>query len=314
MSISAPIEVVDKMDASSSPAISMTGLTKFYGPHLGVEDISFDVFPGEVVGFVGPNGSGKTTVMRMLLTLIHITRGSAQLLGVDVSQGAHEIRQKVGYLPGTLGLYKNMNVGEYLRFISQMRGGNFDNKIIELSERLSLRLAADIGDLSKGNKQKVGVVQAFMHTPKILILDEPTSGLDPLVQREFELILAEARDNGAAVLLSSHVMHEVESLASRVAIINKGHLVLLDSVESLKARTVHTLRFTFPYSIEEVSFQKCYGVKKVFADGCNIECAVVGPQNEVLKLAADMGVLTVTAEPPSLEDIFLSATGKNRDS
>lgn len=300
------------MDVAKSPAISMTGLTKFYGPHLGVEDISFEVFPGEVVGFVGPNGSGKTTVMRMLLTLIHITRGSAQLLGVDVSQSSPEIRRLVGYLPGTLGLYKNMNVGEYLRFISQMRRGNFDKKIIELSERLSLHLESDISGLSKGNKQKVGVIQAFMHSPKILILDEPTSGLDPLVQREFELILAEARDCGAAVLLSSHVMHEVESLASRVAIIDKGHLVLLDAVESLKARTIHTLQFIFPSPVVETPFQECQGVLKVTSDGCNIECAVVGSQNEVLKLAADLGVLSVTAEPPSLEDIFLSATGNNR--
>lgn len=300
------------MDVAKSPAISMTGLTKFYGPHLGVEDISFEVFPGEVVGFVGPNGSGKTTVMRMLLTLIHITRGSAQLLGVDVSQRSTDIRRMVGYLPGTLGLYKNMNVGEYLRFISQMRGGNFDKKITELCERLSLHLAADISGLSKGNKQKVGVIQAFMHTPKVLILDEPTSGLDPLVQHEFELLLAEARDNGTAVLLSSHVMHEVESLASRVAIIDKGRLVLLDAVEALKARTIHTLRFVFPHSVLTTPFQMCHGVVKVTSDGCNIECAVVGSQNEVLRLAADLGVLSVTAEPPSLEDIFLSATGKNR--
>ena len=296
------------MKSSPQYGISTDRLTKFYGKQRGVENISFNVELGEVVGFVGPNGSGKTTVMRMLLNLIHISSGNAQILGNDITASSVKIRNSIGYLPGTLGLYKNLRVGEYLRFLAEMRGGNFDSRIYELSERLALNLTSEIQGLSKGTRQKVGVVQAFMHSPQVLILDEPTSGLDPIVQHEFESILSESRESGAAILLSSHVMHEVESLASRVAIVSKGHLVLIDNLQKLRESMVHNLKMTFTHPVSGEKFSQCVGVKEVRLHGFTVECLTVGSQLEVLALAVQHGVVSVESEAPSMEDIFINAT------
>ena len=288
--------------------LSLQGLTKFYGEQRGVEDITFDVHPGEVMGFLGPNGSGKTTVMRMLMGLLHITRGRAEILGEQVSVSRPEVRTSVGYLPGTLGLHKNQTVGQYLTYMADMRGIDCARNIQSLCERLSINPRRNIGDLSKGTKQKVGVIQAFMHQPRVLILDEPTSGLDPIVQREFEAILSEARDNGAAVLLSSHVMHEVEVLASRVAIINEGKLLVVDDVVNLKAKTLRTLKLQFPQPVDPFLFTSVPEVRAAIATGNFIECEVVGAETNVLRLAVEHNVITVESHDPTLEDIFVTTT------
>ena len=300
------------MTAGASLAIEIEHLTKYYGKSLGVEDVTFSVSHGEVVGFLGPNGSGKTTVLRMLTGLISITSGTARILGLDVATNGPEIRRSIGYLPGTLSLYKNLTVREYLAFVSGIRGGGHEGHAAELAERLSLRLDADISGLSKGTKQKVGVVQAFMHRPEILLLDEPTSGLDPIVQHVFEDILAEARNAGAAVLLSSHVMSEVEQLASRVAVLDHGRLVAVDSVDNLKERMRHTLTFEFDHRIEAGPFVACEGVGHVEVHGNRVTCTVTGSQTAVLALAAREGARSVVSNEPNLEDIFLSLTGNNR--
>ena len=291
--------------------LSLQGLTKFYGEQRGVEDITFDVHPGEVMGFLGPNGSGKTTVMRMLMGLLHITRGRAEILGEQVSVSRPEVRTSVGYLPGTLGLHKNQTVGQYLTYMADMRGIDCARNIQSLCERLSINPRRNIGDLSKGTKQKVGVIQAFMHQPRVLILDEPTSGLDPIVQREFEAILSEARDNGAAVLLSSHVMHEVEVLASRVAIINEGKLLVVDDVVNLKAKTLRTLKLQFPQPVDPFLFTSVPEVRAAIATGNFIECEVVGAETNVLRLAVEHNVITVESHDPTLEDIFVTTTEVN---
>lgn len=292
----------------SLPGISMQDLTKYYGKQRGVEDITFHVNAGEVVGFLGPNGSGKTTVMRMLMGLLHITRGSAQILGSPVAVKDPSVRAQVGYLPGTLGLHKNQTVGEYLQYMADMRSVYCSRNIAALCERFSVDPSRDISSLSKGNKQKVGVIQAFMHSPRVLILDEPTSGLDPIVQREFENLLAESRDNGAAVLLSSHVMHEVEVLATRVAIINNGSLVVVGDVNTMKARTLRTLKFDFDQEVHASVFEGVEGVHSVNAAGHSVECTVVGSETAVLQLAVAHNVRSVTSHEPSLEDIFITET------
>lgn len=298
----------------TSPAVSLRHLTKYYGTRLGVEDVSFDVDRGEVLGFLGPNGSGKTTVLRMLMGLIGITRGSATILDHDVGTAPAEVREHIGYLPGALSLWKNQTVEEFLTFIARMRRGDFAAKADALCARLGLEHGRKIGDLSKGNKQKLGVIQAFMHDPDVLILDEPTSGLDPIVQREFELILAEARDRGAAVILSSHVMHEVEQLATHVAIIDRGHLTVVDTVESLKSHTFRTLTLTFPRTVDHATLAAADGVQRVrtvedSADHCRIEVAVTGSEAAVLRAALDLGLSHVTSSEPALDEIFLSLTG-----
>lgn len=297
---------------NSPLGISMQGLTKFYGAQRGVENITFDVKPGEVVGFLGPNGSGKTTVMRMLMGLLHITKGSATILGHSVSVADPSIRSQVGYLPGTLGLHKNQTVGEYLRYMAAMRESDCAQSIATLCERFAIDPSRAISSLSKGNKQKVGVIQAFMHSPRVLILDEPTSGLDPIVQREFETLLAEARDAGAAVLLSSHVMHEVEVLASRVAIINAGSLVVVGDVDTMKSQTVRSIKLGFSHPVPAHVFEQIAGVRSVIVHETWVECSVVGSENELLRIAVEQGVISVTSLEPTLEDIFISETGNHR--
>jgi ABC-2 type transport system ATP-binding protein len=293
-------------------AIEVTGLTKWYGRKLGVEDVSFDVESGCVTGFLGPNGSGKTTVIRMLLGLISITRGSASVLGVDVASAPASLRAEIGYLPGVLGLPKNRTVRDHLAFLTSMRGVDAMPLALDLCDRFRLSPDARIGSLSKGTRQKVGVVQAFMHEPRVLILDEPTSGLDPLVQREFETLLAEARDNGAAVLLSSHVMHEVEVLASRVAIIDKGRLLVIDDMSALKERTSRTVTFSFPRAVDSSVFDEIDGVRSATASGHDLTVTVVGSAAEVLHAAGELGATSVISHEPSLEDVFYDVTDGTR--
>lgn len=295
-----------------APAISVTQLTKHYGRKVGVEDVSFDVEPGCVTGFLGPNGSGKTTVIRMLTGLLSITRGSARVLGADVTTAPASSRGAIGYLPGVFGLPKTRTVREHLGFLAAMREKRCMPRAIELCERLGLDPGARIGSLSKGTRQKIGVVQAFMHRPEVLLLDEPTSGLDPLVQREFESMLSGARNDGTAVLLSSHVMHEVEVLASRVAIIDKGRLLVVDEMPALKARTSRTMSFTFPTPIDTSRLRELPGVRSLDIVDRTVTVSVVGPATELLRAAADSGAVDVTSHEPTLEEIFYDITDGSR--
>ncbi len=290
---------------STIPAISLRVLTKFYGKQRGIEGLTFDVAAGEAFGFLGPNGAGKTTAIRVLLGLLRPTSGEARILGTDCWSDYH-VRRQVGYLPGSLAVYTSMTVKAYLSLMMRMREIDCAAYAAELCERLTLDPTRRIHDLSKGNRQKVGVVQAFMHSPAALILDEPTSGLDPIVQREFEELLREHRNRGAAVLLSSHVLSEVEHLAEQVAIIDHGRLVVVEHIRDLKARAVRTLdlEFSIPVAIEH--FAELAGVSDVSAHGSSVTCTMIGSEAELLRIALDLGLVTVASHEPSLEDIFLS--------
>lgn len=299
-------EIYRRGVAADTPAISLSGLTKYYGRQLGVADVTFDVAPGEVFGFLGPNGAGKTTAMRMLVGLLRITRGSASILGQDVATASPALRSRVGYLPGALALYKNLTAREYLTFVARMRHRQLDQQIGDLAERLNLDLSRHIHDLSKGNQQKIGVIQALMHEPEVLILDEPTGGLDPIVQREFESLADEATSRGAAILLSSHVLSEVEHLAQRVAIVNEGHLLVVEHIDRLKARSIRTLELTFPAPVDPQQLSGLPSVDEVSGHGAVLTCTVVGSHHELLRAAVDLGVESIRTEEPSLEDIFMS--------
>ena len=292
--------------AAGRPSISLTGLTKFYGRDLGIADLTFDVMPGEVFGFLGPNGAGKTTAMRMLVGLLRITRGSATVLGTDVASAPASLRQRIGYLPGALALYGNLTGAEYLRFLARMRGRALSQRINELSERLNLDLTRHIHDLSKGNQQKLGVVQAFMHSPEVLILDEPTAGLDPIVQREFEALIDEAQRQGSAILLSSHVLSEVDHLAGRVAIVDKGHLLVVEDISTLKRRALRTIDLDFTQPVDTASFARIDGVTDVRSRGSQVTCTLTGEETGLLRHAVDLGVLSVRTHEPSLDQIFFS--------
>lgn len=281
-------------------------MSKFYGETIGVQDISFEVAPGEVLGFLGPNGAGKTTAMRVLVGLIHATAGSAYVLGKDALNFDSRLRSEIGYLPGTLELYRQMPGLEFLTFLSRMRQRDCEKRIKDLAERLEIDLSKKLSELSKGNRQKIGVVQAFMHDPKVLILDEPTSGLDPLVQREFEVILNESRERGAGVLLSSHVLSEVEHLADRVAVLDKGKLLAVERISTLKSRATRTLDFTFDQVVDQKTFEGVPGVKHVSIRDGRVTCEVVGPETQLLKVAVEHGVVNVRSREVSLNDVFIA--------
>jgi ABC-2 type transport system ATP-binding protein len=297
---------------SIQPAISLRNLTKFYGKQRGIEGLTFDVAPGEAFGFLGPNGAGKTTAIRVLLGLLRPTSGEALVLGAH-AWSDYKVRSRVGYLPGSLAVYTSMRVDAYLELMMRMREVDCSVAASRLCERLALDPSRRIHDLSKGNRQKVGVVQAFMHSPDVLILDEPTSGLDPLVQREFEELLREHRNRGAAVLLSSHVLSEVEHLAEQVAIIDRGRLVVVEHIRDLKARAVRTLDLEFSSPVDSQIFAQLPGVSDAESHGVTITCTMTGSEADVLRTALEHGLISVSSHEPSLEDIFLALIDGGED-
>lgn len=280
---------------TDAPALSLEHLTKFYGRRRGVEDLSMHVDRGEIVGFLGPNGAGKTTTMRMVLDLIRPTSGTVHVFGVSLRTRSVGALRAVGYLPGTLALYDELTGHELLRFLARLRPGSDLGYAARLAGRLDLDLSVRCRVLSKGNRQKVGLVQALMHRPALLVLDEPTSGLDPLAQREVHALVREVADDGGAVFFSSHVLSEVERIAHRVAIVSEGRLAVLDDVGKLKARAVRHLELEFASAPPAAPFAAVPGVRRVNGEGNLLRCEVVGPVGELLRRAVAFDLLNVVS-------------------
>lgn len=289
----------------TEPAILTAGLTKDYGDGRGIFDLDLTVEPGEVLGYLGPNGAGKTTTIRLLLDLIRPTRGSARLLGLDSRARSVDVRRQTGYVPGELTLYENLTARELLAFFAHLRGLSDLGDAPRLAERFDLDLRRSIRDLSKGNRQKVGLIQALMHRPALLILDEPTSGLDPLVQAQVHETLREATARGSAILFSSHVLAEVECIADRVGIVRAGRLIVVEQVSALKARALRRLELQFASPVPAEAFRELPGVRSVDSEGAWIRLEVAGSVDAVIKAAARYEVLDVKAHEPRLEEIFL---------
>lgn len=289
--------------------VSFEHLTKYYGTTRGIEDVTFDVYRGEVFGFLGPNGAGKTTAIRTVLGLIKATSGNAQILGVDALKPNSELRRRIGYLPGIAATYDNYTARGYLQFIAGMRNLDLSSAILNLGERLDLDLEQQIRGLSKGNRQKVSVVQAFMHSPDILFLDEPTSGLDPLVQREFEKLLDETIQRGASVILSSHVLSEVEHLAHRIAIIDKGRIVLIDEIAALKNKARKKVDLIFDKPVSYSDFEAVKNIEEITIVNGALKCVVSGSEYELLRRAVELNVTEVRTQESSLEEIFMDFVG-----
>ncbi len=224
-----------KSNSNLEPVIAIQNLTKYYGKARGIIDVSFDVMPGEIFGFIGPNGAGKSTTIRTLLGLIYPTSGSAQLFGQDAIKEGHKLRRHVGYLPSEVFYYDHMKVIDLLKYSASFYGSVDMPRIKMLAETLDLDLSRKIDDLSFGNKKKVGIVQGLLHRPKLIVLDEPTSGLDPLMQQKFFALLAKENEAGATVLMSSHILSEVQKLCSRVAIIKEGRILRIEDIATLRA-------------------------------------------------------------------------------
>ena len=293
------------------PAIEAAGLTKLYGPHRGIEDLDLRVERGEVFGYLGPNGAGKTTTIRLLLDLIRPTRGTAAIAGLDVRAHSVEARRLTGYLPGELKPPAHMTASGYLTHLGRLRGGVERRAIDELAARLELDLGRRIGDLSKGNKQKVGVVAAFMHDPQLLILDEPTSGLDPIRQEDVLDLVRERAAAGRTVFLSSHELDQVEHVAERVGIVREGRLVAVESIAALKERAIRRVEVRLAGPAEGVErLREVPGVERLELDGGVVRLEVHGSMDELVKALAAFPVQTLTSAPPELDEIFLSYYGR----
>jgi ABC-2 type transport system ATP-binding protein len=217
--------------------IETYGLTKFYASHRGIEDVSMKVEPGEVFGFLGPNGAGKTTTIRTLLDLLHPTTGTARIFGLDSQRDSVSIHGRLGNLPGDFGFGKTATGEEAIRLLARLRGVEDVGRTEALARRFRADLTRPLGQLSRGNRQKIGLILAVFHQPELLILDEPTSGLDPLMQEEFMALVREERDRGCTVFLSSHELDEVERVCDRVGIIRDGKLIAVEQVDDLLGRT-----------------------------------------------------------------------------
>lgn len=285
--------------------IRTEGLTKYYGKQRGVEGLDLEVRRGEVFGYLGPNGAGKTTTIRLLLDLIRPTRGRAEVLGMEARAHGVEVRRRVGYLPGELALYEKMTGEEFLRYLGNLRGGVDWNYVRSLAGRLECDLRQRVQTLSRGNKQKLGILQALMHRPELLILDEPTGGLDPLMQLEFHRMVRESRKEGTTFFISSHNLPEVEKMCDRVGIIREGRLATVDEVEDLKERALRKLEIHFASPVPVEDFRGLPGVRDLRVENNTLVCSVVGSVDALIKAAARYEVLNVVSPEVGLEEIFI---------
>jgi ABC-2 type transport system ATP-binding protein len=288
------------------PVVETQGLTKRFGPHLALDGIDLSIAAGEIFGYLGPNGAGKTTTIRILAGLLQPSAGRAAVLGLDVVRQRDLMQARLGYLPGNFVGYDDLSGEQYLRYLANLRGGVEWHVVVTMAKRLDLDLGRRIGVLSHGNRQKVGIVQALMHHPELVILDEPTTGLDPIIQREVLGLVADVRDAGGTVFLSSHILSEVEAVADRVGIIRDGRLVVVESVERLKHRAVRRMDLTFVGAPPLEVLSSVAGVREVTSSGSTAHLAVEGSTAKLLAVAAPHGIEQIVTHEPDLEEIFLA--------
>ena len=299
-----------------SPAIELTRLRKQYGRHTAVDSLDLTVDPGTVFGLIGPNGAGKTTTLRMILDIIRPTAGSVRVLGEDPRTAGAVLRRRIGFIPGELRLDGRATGRRLLDFYAEVSGPVQAGVVDRLATRLDLDLARPVRALSKGNRQKLGIVQAFMHEPPLLVLDEPTSGLDPLVQREFLRMIAEARDRGQTVLLSSHVLSEIQQTADHVAVLNHGTIVAEGDVASLRLGAIRRIRAGLAATSAGTVEAQLGALPPITelevrdaADSVRVSATVEGDIDPVVKALAEHRVLDLAVEEPDLEESVLRLYG-----
>ena len=297
-----------------SLAIVAQGLTKSYGSVRALRGVNLEVKRGEIFGFLGPNGAGKTTTIRCMLDLIRPDGGTLRVLGLDPQAEPVAVRARAGYLPGELRTYDNLTVEQALRHLNALREHKADWSFVQqIARRLDLDLRPHIKYLSKGNKQKVGVTQALMHRPELLLLDEPTAGLDPLVQREVLHLIAEAKSEGATVFFSSHILSEVQEIAERVAIIRNGVVVEVAETDSLVNRAMRRASVHFDQAVDLAALASLPGVKVLRQDDARSALLEVeGRMDGLIKALAAFPVSDFETERPSLEEVFLAYYQRDR--
>jgi ABC-2 type transport system ATP-binding protein len=290
----------------SDPIIRTAGLARHYGSLVALSGLDLDVVRGEVFGYLGPNGAGKTTTIRILLDLIRPTSGAAHLFGRDSRSDGLAIRRRVGYLPGELQLYENLTGRQFLTYVASLRGGVEWAYVNRLAERFASDLHPRIRTLSHGNRQKLGLIQAFMHRPELLILDEPTVGLDPLMQQEFYALIGDAKQAGQTVFLSSHVIPEVERTCDRVGILRAGRLITVERISALKEKAIRRVEIRFASPVPPEAFAWLPGTREMQVAGALLRCSVSGSIDPLIKAAARFEVVEINSQEPSLEELFLT--------
>lgn len=287
-------------------SIVIKNLSKRYrgSREYALKNLTLSVMPGEVYGFLGPNGAGKSTTIRLLMNYLQPTGGGAEILGKDIIDDSVEIKNSVGYLAGDFAVYPKMTGRQYTAYLSELQKPvkGYDK---ELSKMLNAEMDKKLGDLSRGNRQKIGIVQAFMHQPEILILDEPTSGLDPLMQEVFNKLVSESKQRGASIFVSSHIMSEVQKICDRVGIIRSGKLVSEESMSDLAKKAAQTFDITFAGKIPLAELRKVKGVKIENHDGSQVTLHINGDLAPLFSVLARHKVVHIDARHLDLEDMFM---------
>jgi ABC-2 type transport system ATP-binding protein len=291
------------------PALRISGLVKDYGRTHAVRGIDLEVQRGEVFGFLGPNGSGKTTTIRCILDLLRPTAGQIEVLGLDPRREGVAVRRRVAYVPGELRLPERQTGYQLVAAIGRLRGGLDAEWVRQLAERLDLDLGRRLRDLSSGNRRKVALLLAFTSTAELLVLDEPTNGLDPLIQHEFLRLVREAREAGTTIFLSSHVLSEVQRAADRVAVLRVGKVVALGTVDELRGRARQRVDIWFEGPPPTAELSALPGLVDQLIEGRRFAAILTGPIQPLLDVLARHKVVSMLVEEPDLEEAFLDLYG-----
>jgi ABC-2 type transport system ATP-binding protein len=290
--------------------ITAEGLTKAFGDTVALRDLTLEVQPGEVFGYLGPNGAGKTTTLRLIMGLIRPTAGTVSVLGMDAWRDAVPIHARVGYVPGELVLYDRLTGYDHVDYLAALRGGTRPARVEELADQLDLDLRRPARELSRGNRQKVALVLALMNQPELLVLDEPTGGLDPMVQRTVQALILDHAAGGGAVLLSSHVLGEVQRVASRIGVLRAGRLVAVERLDDLRAKSLHHVEVQFAEVAPPGLLDAVPDLRDVTIDGPSVRCSA--PQSSldaVLKVVSEHPVVDFACAEAELEETFLAYYG-----
>ena len=286
--------------------IEISNVTKNYGRVKALSNLNLSVGEGEIFGFLGPNGAGKTTALRILVDYIRSSSGTCKIFGMDTVQDSTTIKKNIGYLPGNIQMYKSMKAIDLLKYFANLRGLTDLDYARGLAKRFDSDIDIKIGNMSKGNQQKIGLIQAMMHKPALLILDEPTSGLDPLIQEQFFNMMEEIRDSGKTIFMSSHILSEVERICDRVSILKSGTIVATENIESLKIKSAQEFEIHFDTDIKKEVFMGLKEIRDLKINGNKLKCTVIGTPNNLLKLATQYTIKKIVTNESNLETTFLS--------
>ncbi len=293
--------------------LKLNELTKTYGKYRGIEDVSFELRHGEVFGFLGPNGAGKSTAIRTILNFIKPTSGSATVFGLDSVRDSVDIKNNIGYLAGEIALYENLKGRDLLKFLTNLGKKTDWGYVDELTGRLDATLDRPIRTLSKGNVQKIGLIQAFMHKPQLLILDEPASGLDPLIKQVFYDMVLEMKNQGKTIFVSSHDLTEVQKICDRAAFIRQGKLIAIEDIKNAKSLNLHRYRATFSAKPDKAAFRKLKSVKDVEVKDNELTATITGSVTEFISELARHEPIDLDEQETDTEDLFMHYYKKDKD-